>query len=80
MLQDNDLMPFGKYKNWKLINVPAYHLLWLAKEIEEKAPNKRNISEALILEYVDENKEVLIKQKKEEKYHGEENRHFDTED
>ena len=26
---DEDLMPFGKYKGWKLANVPAEYLIWL---------------------------------------------------
>lgn len=26
---DNSLMPFGKYKGYNMINVPADYLLWL---------------------------------------------------
>jgi len=28
-LTDEDLMPFGKYKGYSMINVPASYLLWL---------------------------------------------------
>ena len=28
-LNDNSPMPFGKYKGDKMINVPAFHLIWL---------------------------------------------------
>jgi len=29
MINDNSLMPFGKYKGSKMIDVPASYLLWL---------------------------------------------------
>lgn len=28
-MTDNSIMPFGKYKGEKMINIPAYYLLWL---------------------------------------------------
>lgn len=31
-MNDESLMPFGKYKNNKLANVPASYLLWLLTE------------------------------------------------
>lgn len=31
-MEDNSLMPYGKFKNEKMANVPAYYLLWLYRE------------------------------------------------
>jgi uncharacterized protein (DUF3820 family) len=31
-LSDTDRMPFGKYKNEKMANVPAKYLLWLYEQ------------------------------------------------
>lgn len=51
-LTDNDTMPFGKYKDKKLIDVPDFHLDWLKLQISEKAPNKRNFTEKVLLKYI----------------------------
>lgn len=49
MLTDNDLMPFGKYKGEKMVNVPATYLLFM----KDKIKNKK------ILEYIEDNIDVL---------------------
>ena len=45
-------MPFGKYKDKKLIDVPDFHLGWLKLQISEKAPNKRSFTEKVLLKYI----------------------------
>lgn len=32
MMTDDSIMPFGKYKGKKLIDVPAYYLLWCCEQ------------------------------------------------
>lgn len=64
-MNDETLMPFGNHKNIKLANVPASYFLYLEPLIKEKAPNKRNLTEKLLLDYITENKDVLIKQNNE---------------
>jgi len=49
-MDDNSLMPFGKFKGVKLANVPAWYLLWLYNE------NKCNGD---LKEYIKENLDVL---------------------
>jgi len=51
MFTDNSLMPFGKHKGTKLINVPADYLLWLYDNIDLKEDLKK---------YVDDNYEKLM--------------------
>ena len=51
-LKDHDIMPFGKYKDKKLIDVPDFHLGWLKLQISEKAPNKRSFTEKVLLKYI----------------------------
>ena len=31
-MTDNDMMPFGKYKGEKMVNVPASYLLWAIEQ------------------------------------------------
>ena len=62
---DETPMPWGKYKDKKLIDVPASYLLWLGEQIEGKVPQKRNVTEHEMLHYITENKQVLEKQSKE---------------
>ena len=49
-MDDSSLMPFGKYKGDKMINVPASYLLWLYNE------NKCNKN---VRDYIEENLDVL---------------------
>jgi hypothetical protein len=65
VLTDNDPMPFGKYKDTALINVPAWYLLWLYDDMIRVAPNKRSLAQKYLIAYIEDNKEVLEKQKKE---------------
>ena len=58
-MKDDDLMPFGKFKGQKLIEVPSWHLKWVGNNIREKAPNKRNLTEKLLLKYIDENNKTI---------------------
>jgi uncharacterized protein (DUF3820 family) len=54
-MDDNSIMPFGKYKGQKLANIPGDYLLWLYKE---------NKCFGQLKEYIEENKEVLNKEVK----------------
>lgn len=51
-LTDNDKMPFGKYKNQKMIDVPAHWLLWF----------KENGSPGNVMDYIDDNLAALLKE------------------
>jgi uncharacterized protein (DUF3820 family) len=42
-MDDNSRMPWGKYKNEKMANVPADYLLWLLKENKCAGDVKRYI-------------------------------------
>lgn len=59
---DTTPMPFGQHKGTLMMNVPARYLIWLEGEIKPKAPNKRTLCEKYLLEYIDTNKQVLIKE------------------
>lgn len=52
-----DPVPFGQYKGTAIKDVPASYLDWLEKQIRPKAPNKRNLSEKYVLEYIDSKKQ-----------------------
>ena len=52
-MEDTDLMPFGKYKGDKMINVPASYLLWLYDN---------NKCYGTIKEYIVDNLDVLRKE------------------
>jgi uncharacterized protein (DUF3820 family) len=54
-MNDNSIMPFGKYKGEKMINVPASYLLWLLES--DKCYGD-------VRKYIEENKEVLEFQSK----------------
>jgi uncharacterized protein (DUF3820 family) len=49
-MDDNSKMPFGKYQNEKLANVPASYLLWLHKERKCYGELKK---------YIEDNMDVL---------------------
>jgi len=53
MLKDTDPMPNGKYKGVEMANVPASYLLWCYDNNKCSPHVKR---------YVQDNKEVLIKE------------------
>lgn len=46
-MDDNSIMPFGKYKGEKLIDVPADYLLWLYENNKAKAELKAYIEDNL---------------------------------
>jgi uncharacterized protein (DUF3820 family) len=50
-INDNSLMPFGKYKGTKMVNVPAAYLKWLI----ENATNLRPDLKA----YLDDNLQAI---------------------
>ena len=52
-MDDNTLMPFGKYKGEALANVPASYLLWLDQQPWCKPEFKK---------YIAENKDLLRKE------------------
>ncbi len=51
-LNDNDTMPFGKFKGSKMIDVPDSDLKWWKETISGKAPNKRSLAEKLVLNHI----------------------------
>lgn len=61
-IQEDSLMPFGKHGGTKMFLVPAEYLLWLDKKISRYAPNKRSFNEKLVMDYINENREVLLKE------------------
>lgn len=61
-MQDEDLMPYGKFRGIKMANVPASYLLWLGDEIKKTAPNKRTLQNKSLLEYIEDNMDVLKKE------------------
>lgn len=69
MLSDFDAMPFGKHKGKKMMDVPASYILYMYDLIKPIAPNKRYLTQKDFVKYVEANKEVLEKQKKEEDEH-----------
>jgi uncharacterized protein (DUF3820 family) len=56
-LEDSDLMPFGKYKGSKMIDVPADYLLWYLE----------NGKFGNVMDYCIENKEVFLQEIKNNK-------------
>lgn len=50
MLNDDSLMPFGKYKGTKMGNVPAEYLMWLYDN---------NKCDKAVREYIEDNLDVL---------------------
>lgn len=62
MLTDDSKMPFGKYKDTQMKNVPASYLLWLEDKINTTFSKNRSLTEKELLKYIEENKQVLIKE------------------
>lgn len=56
MLQDDDLMPNGKYKGIKMIDIPADYLIWCYE-------NNRCTKE--VKEYIENNLDILKTEAKE---------------
>ncbi len=56
-LEDTDLMPFGKHRGVKMIDIPASYLLWYLE----------NGSEGNVKDYCIENKEALEQEVKDQK-------------
>lgn len=57
-LVDESLMPFGKYKDEKMANVPASYLLWLYDEWTLPNPRFGFVHEDVKL-YIEENLDVI---------------------
>lgn len=62
-LTDKCKMPFGMYIHRTMANVPAHYLLWLGEKIKLTHEKNRSLNKKLVLKYIEENKEVLEKQK-----------------
>lgn len=56
-LTDKDLMPFGKYKDKPLSEVPDWHLAWLKIQFKDKAPNKQTLTQKMLLKYIEKREE-----------------------
>lgn len=66
-IEDNTIMPFGKFAGREIEFVPASYLLWLNSEIIKKANEFRTLFQRGIVVYCHQNKRVLEKQAKEER-------------
>lgn len=51
------------YIHRTMANVPAHYLLWLGDKIKLTHEKNRSLNKKLVLKYIEENKEVLEKQK-----------------
>lgn len=58
-LTDSDPMPIGKFKGQQMEDVPYWHLLWLADQ---------TYCPADVLEYVNDNRDVLYVEEKRANY------------
>ena len=56
-MDDNSIMPFGKYKNCKLANVPASYLIWLYDNYEYRSDNINEVRK-----YIEQNMGELRKE------------------
>ena len=56
-MDDNSIMPFGKYQGKRMEDVPASYLLWLYSE---------NKTFSNLRDYIEDNLEVLQKQERQE--------------
>ena len=61
-MNDNSRMPFGKYVNEKMANVPAHYLLWLHKESKCFGELKKYIEDNL--DVLREEIDMEVKKKK----------------
>jgi uncharacterized protein (DUF3820 family) len=55
-MKDQDLMPFGKYKDTPMANVPDSYLLWLYNRImmKQESGQPLNQDESRILSYIED--------------------------
>lgn len=61
-LTDESIMPYGKYKDKALEDVPASYLLWLEGQLKKHHGNSKfNI---LLLDYIEDNRDELEKEMK----------------
>lgn len=59
-LKDDSLMPFGKYKGQKMIDVPASYLLWFYNEhIVGGSEINMTLTNKMLKRYIVDNLEVL---------------------
>ena len=63
-LTDNSIMPWGKHKGKKLANIPNDYLLWLRDEIQKTVPIRRSLDNKELLEYIEDNMDVINKETK----------------
>lgn len=63
-MDDNSIMPYGKYKGEKMINVPADYLLWLYEN---------NKCSGEVRHYIEENMDVISVEIKRNKNYYERN-------
>jgi uncharacterized protein (DUF3820 family) len=61
-LTDEFKINFGKYAGYKLANIPASYLLWLKENFIKKGIRKLWEHEKQLLEYINDNLEVLNKE------------------
>lgn len=59
-MKDTDIMPFGKFKGKEMIDIPAKYLLWLDSVNGPYSAARANYKE--VFEYIDDMKEVLLKE------------------
>jgi len=54
-MNDNSIMPFGKYKGYKLANIPASYLLWLYNQ---------GLQKGNLRDYIIDNLQLLKQERK----------------
>lgn len=60
-MEDTDLMPFGVHKGTEMANVPASYLIWVEDNVRENSFTKK------VLEYIEENRDAILLELKNEK-------------
>lgn len=63
-LTDESLMPFGKYKNEKMANVPSSYLLWLYNNPDPNYNQWSSIRSREVREYIEDNLDCLKQESK----------------
>ena len=55
MFHDKTPMPFGRYKDTPLIDVPLEYMNWIYKQCREKHSTKRTFNQKYLMKYIEQN-------------------------
>lgn len=61
VLSDNSIMPFGKFKGQAMVNVPAWHLMWL-HDCKHPRDEKMRLDFPEVFAYILDNEDVLMEE------------------